>query len=109
MNDTIIALLFSLLASFLYDSIKTFFLHKPTIKDSHEYSRKYLRDVKLEFFISFPTGILCLFLPTVMSDAPVTYLQALAFFMFFVSLMAFICLVEMVNNLTKDNSDNDVY
>lgn len=108
MKETIIAIALSLLASFIYDTIKTFFRHKPTIDDSREYSKKYLRDVKLEFFISFPLGILFAFLPIEVSDSTAFYIKVLSFFMFFVSLMAFVCLVEMINNLTDDDSTNNV-
>ena len=108
MQETLTALFLSILASFLYDALKTFALHKPTIKDSHEYSKKYFRAVKTEFFVSFPTGIVCMALSTTISNSMSLFLKTLSFFMFLIAFMAFVCLSEMVNNLTHDDSDNDV-
>lgn len=107
MKETVSAIVLSLLASFIYDFIKTTLKHKPTLKDSHEYTQKYFHDVKLEFFVSFPLGILLILL-SVWYPASKQLLFTFAFFLFFISLMAFMCLVEIVNNLTNHHSDNDV-
>ena len=108
MKETIIAILISLLASFLYDSIKTFIKRRPTNNDAHEYTKKYFRDVKLEFYISFPCGIIFAFISSFAPHSMNVCMQALSFFMFFVSFMAFTCLVEMVNNLTNNHSEDDI-
>lgn len=108
MKETIIAILLSLLASFIYDTIKTFLKRKPTNTDSHEYTKKYFRDVKLEFYVSFPSGIFFSFISSYAPESMYVGMQTLAFFMFFVSLMAFTCLVEIVNNLSNNHSDDDV-
>lgn len=107
MKDTIIAIIVGLITSFVYDSLKILLKRKPTNKDSHEYSKKYFRDVKLEFYVSFPLGILLAFVSTKCPEPMNLGAKALSFFMFFISLMAFTCLVEMVNNLTNYHSDEN--
>lgn len=107
MKDTIIAIIISLVASFVYDSLKTLLKRKPTSADSHEYSRKYFRDVKLEFYVSFSLGVLLAFTSVQFPESMKICAQALSFFMFFISLMAFMCLVEMVNNLTNHHPDEN--
>ena len=107
MRETVTAIVLSLFASFIYDSIKTAIKRKPTSQDSHEYTQKYFHDVKLEFYISFPLGILFA-LSSVWHPEEKQLLFTLAFFMFFISLMAFMCLVEIVNNLTNQHSNDDV-
>ena len=107
MKDTIIAILLSLLASFLYDALKTVLKHKPTNNDSHEYTKKYFRDVKMEFLISFPLGIFFSFASTKCPKSMFIGAMTLSFFMFLISFMAFMCLVEIVNNLTNDYTDDD--
>ncbi len=104
MKDTIIAIIVGLITSFVYDSLKTLLKRKPASNDSHEYTRKYFRDVKLEFYISFPAGVLLAFTSIKCPEPMNIGAQALSFFMFFISLMAFTCLAEMVNNLTNDHS-----
>ena len=102
MHDILFAIISGLITSLIYDSAKKFFKQKPSKNDSHEYTKKYFRDVKLEFYISFPLGILLILASIWYPDAK-QLLFTFAFFLFFVSLMAFMCLTEIVNNLTNDD------
>lgn len=108
MSDTLIAIILSLISSFIYDALKTTLKRKPSCDDSHEYTLKYVRDIKMEFYISLPLGILFLFFSTRCPDSMQIGALTLSFFMFSISLMAFMCLTEVVNNLSNHNSNDDV-
>lgn len=108
MYDILFAIISGLITSFIYDAIKKFLKHKPTKNDSQKYTEKYFRDIKFEFYISFPLGIFfALFSSKCTTDSTYIGSLTLSFFMFFISLMAFICLTEVVNNLSDNNSNEN--
>lgn len=108
MKDTFIAIIISLIASFIYDAIKNF-LHrkKQPLTHINRYSKKYFSEVKNEFYISLPIGITLAILP----DTPYGFInvamRTTSFFCFFLTLMAFMCLVDMIEYFTNDSSDDD--
>lgn len=108
MKDTIVAIILSLVASFLYDLIKKALQQKPesTTSDS-KFSKNYFRKVKKEFYISFTIGIVLSLLPITGHSFIDIGIQVLSLFMFFISLMAFMCLVELIDYFTNnDSADN---
>lgn len=106
MKDTIFAIIISLIASFIYDVLKNFFSRKQ-YSDSHKFSPKYFNSVKREFFISFPLGIIFSIIPKTGNAFSDLAVQILSFFMFSISLMSFFCLIELVNDLSDDNSNDN--
>lgn len=107
MKDTIIAIIVSIIASFIYDSIKKFFHSTPESDSYKKYSKEYFKSVKKEFYISFPLGIVFSIFPRTSSEFINIGIRITSFFMFFISLMAFMCLVEMVNHFTDNNTEDN--
>ena len=108
MKDTIFAIMLSLIASFLYDLIKKTLHQKPKPTTSYsKFSKDYFRKVKKEFYISFAIGIVLSLLPNAGYSFIDIGIQVLSLFMFFISLMAFMCLVELIDYFTNNDSTDD--
>lgn len=72
-----------------------------------KYSPKYILSVKKEFYIGFFTGIAFTSIP----DTQYTFLNlgfdVLSYFSFFIALMGFMCLVDVVNHMSDKTSNNN--
>ena len=108
MKDTIIAIIISIIASFLYYAIKNL-LHRRKEPSTHanKFSKKYFSSVKKEFYISLPIGIAFSTLPDTASEFINVGMRTTSFISFFISLMAFMCLVEMIEHFANDDTDNN--
>lgn len=109
MKDIIISIALGLFTSFCYDAIKAIIKERKAHKNnpSTPYSAKYIRAIKKEFYICFPLGILFLYF----SNSPYDFIKIfnliMSFLMFFFVFMAFMCSIDVINNFTDKNSNND--
>lgn len=111
MKDTIIAIVISIIASFIYDKIKSIYSNYSKTKNSfskpQRCSPKYLKSVKKEFFVAFSFGILFSVIPQTKYEFVNIAIDISTFFSFFVTLMAFMCMEEIVNSFSDKNPDKD--
>ena len=108
MTNIIISLVVSIVAAFLYDIIKKMYFSRETDTklDSETYSKKYIHSIKHEFYIGFFLGIIFMTAPdTEYSFINITF-DIFAYFSFFVALMGFMCLVDVVNSMSNKSSNN---
>ena len=109
MTNIIISLVVSIVAAFLYDIIKKMYFSRETDTklDSETYSKKYIHSIKHEFYIGFFLGIIFMTVPdTKYSFINITF-DIFAYFSFFVALMGFMCLADIVKHMSdKAASDN---
>ena len=108
MANIIISLVVSIVAAFLYDIIKKIYFSREADSklDSETYSKKYILSVKREFYIGFFLGIIFITIP----DAKYSFINIafdiFAYFSFFVALMGFMCLVDVINSMSNKSSNN---
>lgn len=108
MTNSIISIVLSIIAAFLYDVVKKAYTEQKSCPGTEisKYSPKYILSVKKEFYIGFFTGIAFTSIP----DTQYTFLDlgfdVLSYFSFFIALMGFMCLVDVVNHMS-DKTSND--
>lgn len=108
MTNSIISIVLSIIATFLYDVVKKAYTEQKSCPGTEisKYSPKYILSVKKEFYIGFFTGIAFTSIP----DTQYTFLDlgfdVLSYFSFFIALMGFMCLVDVVNHMS-DKTSND--
>lgn len=108
MINSLISITLSIIAAFLYDSIKKAYLNqKSTSQTEHtEYSPKYIHSVKQEFYIGFFLGIAFISIPNSKYSFINLIVDILAYFSFFVALMGFMCLVDVVKSMSDKIANN---
>ena len=101
MIDVIISIAISIIAAILYDVFKNAYLNREVDHETQikRYSKKYVSSVKKEFYISFFLGITFTIIPNTKFETLNLLIDILSYFSFFISLMGFMCLVEVVNYL----------
>lgn len=106
MPDSIISIGLSIIAAFLYDILKNAYLNKKNNFTSvrEKYSKAYVRSVKIEFYVGFFLGILFISIPNTKWDFLNILLSSLSYFLFFIALMGFMCLVDVVNHFFDTNT-----
>ncbi len=104
MSSTLFTIITGIISAAIYDYLKKHLALKQENESTMKYSKEYVHKVKIEFYVSFfigialtffhPTGI---FLPFVIST--------LSYMSFFISLMGFMCLVDVVNHFLNGDSN----
>lgn len=111
MFEIITTIVLSLLSSFCYDGIKAMILNqkenKNEIPSQKKYTKKYIRAVKREFYVSLPLGIVFLYFYNGNNSFLDTFRLVMSGLMFFFCIMAFACAIEIINNTSDNDSDND--
>lgn len=109
MREIIISIVLSLISSFCYDAIRSIIQERKQYKSDNTipYSAKYIRAIKKEFYICLPLGITFLYFSNVSNQWLRTFNLIMSAGCFFLTLMAFMCSIEVINNLSnKDTNDN---
>lgn len=109
MIDAIVAIVISLMASFIYDSLKKSFENRSVVSSDiqQKFSKKYVATVKKQFYIGFVLGILFTIVPETDYQFVNLFFRIMSYFMFFIALMGFMCAVEIINHFSdKDTDDN---
>ena len=109
MNNSIISIILSIIAAFIYDAIKKAYSNQKAILQTEisEYSPKYILSVKREFYIAFFLGIAFMSIPDTQNSFFDLGFNILAYFSFFIALMGFMCLVDVVKHMSDKASNND--
>jgi len=109
MREIIISLVLSLISSFCYDAIKSIFQERKQYKSNSSvpYSSQYIKAIKKEFYICFPLGILFLYMSRTSNNWLQVFNLIMAFWMFFFTLTAFICSIEVINHFANKNTKNN--
>lgn len=111
MSEIIYTIVLSLLSSFCYDGIKTIILNqkenKKEIPSHRKYTKKYIRAVKKEFYVSLPLGIVFLYFYNGNNSFLDTFRLVMSGLMFFICIMSFACAIEIINNTSNNDSNND--
>lgn len=107
--ELIFQLLFAIICSVIYDVLKKAFQNRPknTSAPSEKYDNEYVKKVKFEFYISFFIGIVLASLPNTSISFINIAKGMFMYFSFFISLMGFMCMVDVHNNSSKNSSDKD--
>ena len=107
MITSLISLVISIIAAFFYDVLKQAYQSrdKSTSKSS-TYSSKYVSSVKREFYISFFIGICFSCIPSLGIQFFDILFTILKFFSFFISLMGFMCLVDVAKHFLNEDSND---
>ena len=108
MLNSFLSVALSIFAAFIYDLIKKAYLNrKPdTSVNPKVGTKEYVASVKKEFYISFFLGILFISIPDTKYEFCNLALDIIGYFSFFVSLMGFMCLVEVTNYFFNKDSQN---
>lgn len=106
MLNTFFSILISLISAYLYDLIKEQIKKHNTSKPTIKYSEKYISDVKLEFYISFAIGIFLTAIRPIKHSFLNHVVTVISYMSFFISLMGFMCLVDVVNYFFNNNSND---
>jgi len=113
MKDILVSIVLSIISSFCYDAIKTIISELKNRRKlekseySISYSAKYIKAIKKQFYICFPLGILFLIFTRTKYSFLNTFNGVMSFWMFVLSLFAFMCSIEAINHFTNKNSDNN--
>ncbi len=105
--EFIFQLLFAIICSVIYDALKKTFQNRPKYDSlqSEKYGNEYVKKVKYEFYISFFIGIVLASLP----NTSITFINiakgVFMYFSFFISLMGFMCMIDVYNHTSNDGSD----
>lgn len=102
--ETIKSLIISIAASAIFAFLQNLYQHRKTYKA--KYSHEYVKSVKIEFYLGFISSICLLLVPVSDSLFINSLINVLTFFSMFLTLMGFMCLVDVVNFLT-DKTPND--
>lgn len=112
MIKSIISIILSIIAAFIYDAVKKAYINRKAFPQSEiiKYSPQYILSVKREFYIGFFLGIAFISIPDMQYSFFNVMLDVFAYFSFFIALMGFMCLVDVVNYMsnktTNDNTNN---
>lgn len=106
MLNTIISIIISIVASFIYDGIKKGYSSRKQENSVPEiYSKEYVLSVKKEFYWGFFLGIIFISIPDTNYEFFNLLFNILAYFSFFVALMGFMCLVDVINHLFNKDTN----
>ena len=86
MIDIIVAIIVSVFSCFCYDAIKTVVNERRNHKKSNSsiaYSVKYIKAIKKQFYICFPSGIIFIFFSNSQIEFIKIFNLVMSFFMFF--------------------------
>jgi len=104
--DHFLSIVFGIVSAYIYDKLKEAYENTEKETTTEEYDENYIISVKKEFYISFILGIVFNLIPNVKYDFFNILFNTLTYFSFFISLMGFMCLVDVVNYLTNKNTNN---
>lgn len=109
MINSIISIALSIIAAFIYDSVKKAYLNQKsyTKTDASEYSPKYILSVKREFYIGFFVGIAFISIPDTKYLFFDLVFDIFAYFSFFIALMGFMCLTDVVKHMSDKTTNNN--
>lgn len=109
MINNILSIILSIIAALLYDLIKKAYINRKqdTSVEHKMYSPTYILSVKKEFYIGFFLGIVLMSFP----DTDTLFLNMMfdivAYFFFFIALMGFMCLTDVVNHMSEKSTDKN--
>lgn len=108
MLNSFLSVALSIFAAFIYDLIKKAYMNrKPdTSIDPKIGTKEYVSSVKREFYVSFFLGILFISIPYTKYEFFNLALDIFGYFSFFVSLMGFMCLVDVTKYFFNKDSQN---
>lgn len=108
MTSSLISITLSIIAAFIYDAVKKAYTEQKSYSDTEtsEHSPKYILSVKREFYIGFFAGIAFTSIPNTQYSFLNLGFDILSYFSFFIALMGFMCLVDVVNHMS-DKASND--
>ena len=109
MVNSIISIILSIIAAYIYDLIKKISASKKdnTHTGYIKCSKSYIRSVKTEFYLGFFLGITFMAVPDTRHLFFDLSLDILGYFSFFIALMGFMCLADIVKHMSdKAASDN---
>lgn len=113
MANNIISIVLSIIAAVIYDSVKKEYFNQKSLSQTEksQYSPRYILSVKREFYIGFFLGIAFISVPTTSYLFLNLAIDIIAYFSFFVSLMGFMCLVDVIkymsDKITDDNANHE--
>lgn len=105
--EFIFQLVFAIICSIVYDVLKKAFQNRPKNSDysTESYGDEYVKKVKYEFYISLFIGVVLASLPNTSISFINIAKGVFMYFSFFVSLMGFMCMIDVYNHTSKDGSD----
>lgn len=108
MVNSLISITLSIIAAFVYDLIKKAYINQKSTLGTEpvKYSKKYILSIKREFYIGFFLGITFMSIPNTQYSFFNLAFDIFAYFSFFVALMGFMCLVDVVKSMSDKITNN---
>lgn len=98
-----------IIASLIFKWIETTFLKANTNGTNPIKTEYNISTIKKQFYACAPLGVIFLFLYSKVDDIPIisTFIMVSSTFFLVLALFAFMCCVEMVNEITDANTDTN--
>jgi hypothetical protein len=104
MSSTLFTIITGIISAAIYDYLKKHLALKQENESTMKYSKEYVHKVKIEFYVSFFIGIALTFFHPTGKFLPFV-ISTLSYMSFFISLMGFMCLVDVVNHFLNGDSN----
>lgn len=104
MSSTLFTIITGIISTAIYDYLKKHLALKQENESTMKYSKEYVHKVKIEFYVSFFIGIALTFFHPTVKFLPFV-ISTLSYMSFFISLMGFMCLVDVVNHFLNGDSN----
>ena len=107
MFDTLISIAASIIAAILYDALKKAYANSDNASNTSgkKHSQKDVLPIKKEFYIGFFLGICLCSIPNTKFQFINIAIDVFMYLSFFVALMGFMCLVELVDDFSNNGTN----